>query len=234
MVGEEFLYLVDRGILGADRGRRAGLLGALLEDVADVFRLDLHADEPFRLVDGDALCVAFFYVLLERRVVRLLVDAARLVALPEGKEKADEHKNVDPSQAELGKVIFRLVFVHMDVVRNLRGLFDVGHGSDFGVFPKVLEVIIVAHVGQEDVDKIRAVVHGHPLGIGASDNGGRLFVGLCAGRFFHGARDGFDLLRRVALADDEMLAGSRRNGCQVSNDDVAAFFFLDTFYDGLD
>ena len=74
----KLLNLIDRAELYFHIRILARLLGTLVEDVADMFRLDIHLDEALALVHDDLRGIAVIDHLLEVRVRSILADAAVL------------------------------------------------------------------------------------------------------------------------------------------------------------
>ena len=75
------------------------------------------------------------------------------------------------------------------------------------VRPKVVNVVVFAHVGNEDVYHDVSVIHGYPNGVFAAGNGGRTLVTLFTGYIFDAVNYCVNLRRGVCRADDKSFGG---------------------------
>ena len=239
---EEILQFVDGTELHDDVGLHIVLAtGARLEDVADMLGLDIHVQRSLFLVDDDARGIAALDVLFELAVRgRLRRTTLRPVTAVQ-EEPAQRYRNdeVEPTQVEAGLplVIFggnliivlshvlyyELHIMHYELVQIL-------NFRQFRIGPEVLQIVEVAHIGQEDVDDDIHIVHSHPHRLTQSVHGNGLLPGLLAHRLADAVGQSLHLRGGVARADNESLADGVLNVLKVYDHDVVSLFLLYSFY----
>ena len=94
----------------------------------------------------------------------------------------------------------------------------------------MFEIIILAHVGQEDVYHGVGVVHSHPLGILQAHHFNRFLSSKHSHHVGDRVSNGLDLCRRLSCTDDEIAADGTFDITQVGNDDVASLLLLYSFF----
>ena len=115
--------------------------------------------------------------------------------------------------------------------REERGGFsvEVRNLGDLGVRPQVVDVVILPHVGNENVDHDIPVIHGHPYGVLATGNGGGMLLAFYPCGSFDAVDNAVHLSRIVPRANDKGFSGGRRDITQIGNADTMSFLFLNAF-----
>ena len=93
----------------------------------------------------------------------------------------------------------------------------------------MLQVVIVADVGEEDVYQNVCIVHDHPLCVFQTHNMSRTLAKLLAREIANRLGDGLHLRGRIALADDKVVADGSVDAAEVGNHDAPTLFLLNPF-----
>ena len=98
---------IGRRIASLHSGLSADLFGTLLENRADIFGANHHADLTFALVDGDIVRIAFGNILFQFRVAHVLRGASGIgSAAPEHDRHHSDDGKIQPREVEFGHLRF--------------------------------------------------------------------------------------------------------------------------------